>query len=174
MIASGYFRACASVRFPPIADIRGVGQLGRAMIGEMFKMESPCGRIFLHHVSKSSMGDVVAVHRRDDVPTTAEELDAEAFALLFPIGAAKRRGIGAKVGKAPVPPKLKLDRLRYPFHDRQGRLLYWVLVENGKERRGVEKLTREQVSYPIGIAVNDTALQELVCAGYDAETIKFR
>jgi hypothetical protein len=48
------------------------------------------------------------------------------------------------------------------------------LVENGKERRGVEKLTREQVSYPIGIAVNDTALQELVCAGYDAETIKFR
>jgi hypothetical protein len=27
---------------------------------------------------------------------------------------------------------------------------------------------------PIAVAVNDTALQDLVCAGYDAETIQFR
>jgi hypothetical protein len=145
------------------------------MIGEMFKMETACGRIFLHHVSKSAtFGDVVAVHRRDEAPTTQDELSAETFALLFPIGAAKRRGICRKVGMAAVPPKFERDRLRYPFYDRDGRLLYWVLVENGQERRGIEKLTREQICYPIAVAVNDTALQDLVCAGCNAETIRFR
>lgn len=145
------------------------------MVGDMFEMDTPCGSIYLHHVSKSAMfGDVVAVHRRDEVPTTSDELNAETFALIFPIGAAARRGICRKVGKAAVPPKFQLDRLRYPFHNRHGRLLYWVLVENGQERRGIETLTREQISYPMAVAVNDTALQELVCAGYDAETIKFR
>ena len=138
-------------------------------------MESSCGSIFLHHVSKSApFGDVVAVHRRDQVPTTFDELNAETFAILFPLGAAKRRGICRKVGRARVPPKFEVNRLRYPFHDRNGRLLYWVLVENGQEHRGIEKLTREQISYPIAVAVNDTALQDLVCAGYDAETIQFR
>jgi hypothetical protein len=119
-------------------------------------------------------GDVVAVHRRDEVPTAADELNADTFALLFPIGAAKRRGICRKVGKAPVPQRFQLDRFRYPFHNRNGQLLYWVLVENGRERRGVEKLTREQIAYPIAVAVNDAALQDLVCAGYNAETIQFR
>ena len=145
------------------------------MIGEIFEMETACGRIYLHHVSKSAkFGDVVAVHRRAGAPTTIDELNAETFALLFPIGAAKRRGICRKVGKAAVPPRFLLDRFRYPFHNRHGQLLYWVLVENGQERRGVESLTREQISYPIAVAVNDTALQDLVCAGYDAETILFR
>lgn len=145
------------------------------MIGEMFEMETACGRIYLHHVSRSAtFGDVVAVHRRDDVPTTSDELNTETFALLFPIGAAKRRGICRKVGRATVPPRFQLDRLRYPFHDRHGRMLYWVLVENGQERRGIETLTPEQIAYPIAVAVNDTALQDLVCAGYDAETIQFR
>jgi hypothetical protein len=51
---------------------------------------------------------------------------------------------------------------------------YWVLVENGQERRGIERLTSEQISYPIAVAVNDAALQDLVCAGYDAETIQFQ
>jgi hypothetical protein len=145
------------------------------MIGEMFEMETACGRVYLHHVSKNAtFGDVVAVHRRDEVPTTTDELNRETFAVLFPIGTATRRGICRKVGTAAVPPRFQLDRLRYPFHDRDGRLRYWVLVENGKERRGIETLTREQISYPIAVAVNDTALQELVCAGYDAETIQFR
>ena len=144
------------------------------MIGEMFEMETACGRIFLHHVSKSAtFGDVVAVHRRDEVPMTPEELSTETFALLFPIGSANRRGICQKVGMAAVPPKFELDRFRYPFHDRDGRMLYWVLVENGQERRGVEELTREQISYPIAVAVNDATLQDLVCAGCDAETIQF-
>lgn len=145
------------------------------MIGELFEMETTCGRIFLHHVSKSAtFGDVVAVHRRDKAPTTPDELSTETFALLFPIGAAKRRGICRKVGTAAVPRKFERDRLRYPFHDCNGQLLYWVLVENGQERRGIEKLTREQICYPIALAVNETALQDLVCAGYDAETIQFR
>lgn len=151
------------------------GKLRSTMIGEMFEMKTACGRIFLHHVSKSATyGDVVAVHRRDEVPRTADELSTETFALLFPIGVAKRRGICRRVGKAAVPPKFERDRLRYPFHDRDGRLLYWVLVENGQERTGIEKLTREQISYPIAVAVNAIALQDLVCAGYDAETIQFR
>ena len=145
------------------------------MIGEMFEMETACGRVYLHHVSKNAtFGDVVAVHRRDEVPTTTDELNGETFGVLFPIGAATRRGVCRKVGTAAVPPRFQLDRLRYPFHDRDGRLRYWVLVEDGQELRGIETLTREQISYPIAVAVNDTALQELVCAGYDAETIQFR
>src|SRR5690348_2863721 len=144
------------------------------MIGEMFEMVTACGRIYLHHVSKSAtFGDVVAVHRRDDAPTTTDELNAETFTVLFPIGAAKRRGICRKVGTAAVPLKFQSDRFRYPFYDLHGRMLYWVLVENGQERRGVETLTREQISYPLAVAVNDTELQDLVCAGYDAETIQF-
>lgn len=145
------------------------------MIGEMFEMETACGRIYLHHVHTSAtFGEVVAVHRRDDAPTTTDELNAERFAVLFPIGDAKRRGICRRVGTAAVPARFQSDRLRYPFHDRDGRMLYWVLVENGQERRGVENLTREQISSPIAVAVNDTALQDLVCAGYDAETIQLR
>jgi hypothetical protein len=144
------------------------------MIGEIFEMETACGRIYLHHVSKSAtFGDVVAVHRRDGVPTTTDELNAETFALLFPIGAAKRQGLCRKVGTAAVPSRFQLDRFRYPFHD-DGRMRYWVLVENGQERRGIERLTSEQISYPIAVAVNDAALQDLVCAGYDAETIQFQ
>jgi len=145
------------------------------MIGEMFEMETACGPIFLHHVAKNTtFGDVVAVHRRNEAPTTPDELSSEIFALLFPIGAAKRRGICRKVGTAAIPPKFERDRLRYPFHYRDGRLLYWVLVENGQEQRGIKELTREQICYPIAVAVNDTALQDLVCAGYDAATIYFR
>jgi hypothetical protein len=145
------------------------------MIGDMFEMETACGRIYLHHVSKSAtFGDVVAVHRCHGVPTTPDELNAETFAVLFPIGAAKRRGICRKVGAAAVPSRFKLDRFRYPFHDHDGRLLYWVVIEHGQERRGIGRLTPEQISYPIAVAVNDTALQDLICAGYNAETIEFR
>jgi len=145
------------------------------MIGDMFEMETACGPIYLHHVNKSaSFGDVVAIHRCDKVPATTDELNAEKFALLFPIGAANRRGICRKVGRAEVPLRLQLDRFRYPFQDLHGRMLYWVLVENGQERRGVERLTPEQISFPLAVAVNDTALQDLVCAGYDAATIQFQ
>ena len=145
------------------------------MIGDLFEMETACGPVFLHHVRKDeTFGDVVAVYRREERPATLEELSAETFALLFPIGTAQRSGTCWKVGSAKVPPKFERDRLRYPFHHPDGRFLYWVLVENGQERRGINKLTSDQLGYPIAVAVNEAALRDLVCAGYDAKTIQFR
>jgi hypothetical protein len=145
------------------------------MLGGIYEMETDCGRIYLHHVAKSAtFGDVVAVHRRNNPPATADELASETFAILFPISATRKPGVCRKVATAPIPPKYELDRFRYPFHASDGRLLYWVLVEDGKERRDIKSLTPEQICFPIAVAVNDTALAALVCAGYDADTIQFR
>jgi hypothetical protein len=60
--------------------------------------------------------------------------------------------------------------------DRDGRLLYWVLVENGQERRGVEKLTSEQISYPIAVVeripkpISFKLWRNCRCANFPADT----
>jgi hypothetical protein len=144
------------------------------MKGDIFEFPTSSGTAYLQHVGRDqTFGDVIAVHARHSAPAGPEELASDSFALIFPIGAAAKAGIVKKVGREPIPDKFRAGNLRYPFHDQHGRFLYWVLVEGGKERRGLTSLTSKELTFPFAVAVNAAALEGLIEAGSSYDHIDF-
>ena len=147
--------------------------LETALIGDIYRFSTANGPAYLHHVAKDqTWGDVVAVHTSGIMPESPDKLEQEAFALLFPIAAATKHGLTTKVGRGAVPGRFHSGNFRYPFHDRHGKFCYWVVREGGKERRGLKSLTKAQLSYPLSVAVDAAALEQLICAGYNSDNIE--
>lgn len=144
------------------------------MIGDIYRFSTEDGPAYLHHVARSRWaGDVVAVHTNSDIPTTADQLAAEAFSLLFPIDAAVKSGLLEKIARAKPPEKFNFDHFRYPFYNRHRQFLYWVVRENGKERRNVKSLGRAELSYPLAVVVDAAILERLILADSNYNKIEF-
>ncbi len=148
----------------------------RIRIGDIIEIATKRGFAYAQYVlKKERWGALIRIlpgvfHER---PHNLCELVAEKekFVTFFPLQAAVNRNIFEVVANCDVPKHAsEFPLFRDAVHiDRQGRVHNWVIWD-GERSWPVDKLTREQASFPIRAVWNDTLLIERIENGWTPET----
>ena len=148
--------------------------MARIKIGDIFEIETPKGKAYLHYIYKDKeAGDLIRVLSGlySERPANLEELagSKERFMVFFPLSVAKRQNIVKQVGHYPV----KFEKPRYMRSEYivRGEFLGWHIIETETwHRQLVKTLTPEQKELsPWGIW-NDTLLIENLVDDWSLET----
>jgi len=143
--------------------------------GLVFEIATPEGLAYFQYVSRDGdYGELIRVlpgvfRTRPEDPLSLA-LEEELYSVFFPVSAALRRGIVTKVGKGLIPGgKWRRRSMRRPgAREKGGRILTWVIEEEGGERV-VNTLAPEQLKLPMAVIWNDTMLKERIAEGWRPE-----
>lgn len=139
--------------------------MARLTLGDIFELETSKGKAYLHFIHKEhNIGELIRVldGLYPERPSCFEELAgaAEQFMIYFPLAAAKRRKIVARVGNFPAK-AFAIPRYMRTTHYVRGEFLGWHIVNTGSWKTTlVKELSPEEKQLSPWGTWNDTLLIE--------------
>lgn len=136
--------------------------MARIKLGDIFEIETPKGKAYLHYIFKTKSGiDLIRVLQGlyQELPENFGDLvrSKERYMIFFPLGAANYRKIVKRVGFYPADEFEKPQYMRTE-HSMPG-VTAWDIVDTDTwKRRVVKELTPEQIQLSDWAGWNDTLL----------------
>lgn len=148
--------------------------MARIKIGDIFEINTPKGKAYLHYVYKDkAIGDLIRIlpGLYPNRPASFEKLagSKERYMVFFPLSVASKHKIVEQVGHYPID-NFEKPRYMRAEHIVKGEFLGWHIVDTETwQRQLVKVLTSEQKKLsPWGIW-NDTLLIENLTDGWSLE-----
>jgi hypothetical protein len=147
-----------------------------SVLGDVFEIKTPNGLAYLQFTLKDSeFGHLIRVlpgffsKRPSQVNEVVEK--PELFFVFFPVDAAVKKGILARVTNEKIPVWAQKQPLmrRSGLRNREGKALTWFIWDGEKEIR-VDELNKGQKKLSLAEIWNDTLLVERLCEGWLPES----
>ncbi|MBY8962545.1 hypothetical protein KJK34_07245 [Flavobacterium sp. D11R37] len=134
----------------------------RIKLGDVFEINTPKGKAYLHYIHKDTMGALIRVlpglYANRPVNFDMLVSSKERYMIFFPLSAANNRNIVERVSSYPAN-NFNMPRFMRNSHIIRGEFLGWHIIDTETlQRKLVKNLTTEQKSLSPHEIWNDTLL----------------